>query len=416
MSDPLDTIDLDITAQEIFLHASRHDLQALKPFLRIPGNASVQDPETGLTPLHAAIAACEDDDSKETIEKAEATIRELFFSGAIWNDVDIKDETPACLAWRLGRKELYDIVVEAGVRAEILHALMGGYDELSSGDEDEKDEEAHDGDEAPELVDGTKTVKEEEKDTKAPFDAQDMNDVNSKDYLASDLTFTDTAILDGDNNGVMMEWESQIMDLSAHLLAPSPEEGGPEHPRVLNIGFGMGIIDRFFAAKNPSTHHVIEAHPAVLATLKNPDHDFGEMWEKKLDEGRNKIYAGRWQDVVPKLFEAGEQYDAIYFDTFGEDYGALKMFFQDYVPGLLAPEGRFGFFNGLGADRRVCYDVYTKVVEMDTCDAGMDVQWVDVEVPIMEGLQKEGEGEWKDVRRRYWTLDTYRLPIITFMQ
>ena len=306
---------------------------------------------------------------------------------------------------------LFRSVVEAGVRAEILHALMGGYDELSSEDEEE---EAQDGEEAPQLVGGTEA--EEGKDTKAPFDAQDMNDVNSKDYLASDLTFTDTAILDGDNNGVMMEWESQIMDLSAHLLAPSPDEGGPEHPRVLNIGFGMGIIDRFFAAKNPSTHHVIEAHPAVLATLKNPDHDFGKNWEKKLDEGRNKIYAGRWQDVVPKLLEAGEQYDAIYFDTFGEDYGALKMFFQDYVPGLLAPEGRFGFFNGLGADRRVCYDVYTKVVEMDTCDAGMDVQWVDVEVPIMEGMQKEGEGEWKDVRRRYWTLDTYRLPMITFMQ
>ena len=60
--------------------------------------------------------------------------------------------------------------------------------------------------------------------------------------------------------------------------------------------------------------------------------------------------------------------------------------------------------------------MYTRVVELDTCDAGMDVQWVDVEVPIMEGLQKEGEGEWKDVRRRYWTLDTYRLPICTFMQ
>lgn len=421
MADPLDTIEVDETTQTILLHASRHDVAALKPLLRIPGNASVQDPETGYTPLHAAIAACGDvndkvEDGEEVdIKKAEDTVRELLLSGAIWNDLDNNDETPGCLASRSGRKELYELIVEAGVRAEILLGLMGGYDELSSGSEDEEEEE-QEGGEAPELVDASAAKPDSE--SKAPFDLQNPNDVNSKDYLASDLKFTDTAILDSDDNGVMMEWETQIMDLSAHLLAP---EEIP-NPRVLNIGFGMGIVDRFFAAKEPATHHIIEAHPGVLATLKNLYHDFGPNWETAKEEGRNKVWAGRWQDIVPALLEAGEMYDAIYFDTFGEDYGALKTFFQDYVPGLLSPEGRFGFFNGLGADRRVCYDVYTRVVEMDCSDAGLDVQWVDVEVPLEElGASKEetegeGKGDWKGVRRRYWTLDTYRLPICTFMQ
>jgi protein arginine N-methyltransferase 2 len=149
--------------------------------------------------------------------------------------------------------------------------------------------------------------------------------------------------------------------------------------------------------------------------LRKPDHEFGAKWEAKGEEGRNKVWPGRWQDVAPALLMAGEMYDAIYFDTFGEDYGALKMFFEEYVPGLLAEGGRFGFFNGLGADRRVCYDVYTRVVEMDLAGVGMDVQWAEVEVPIEEGLGKEGEGEWEGVKRRYWTLDTYRLPICTFM-
>lgn len=45
----------------------------------------------------------------------------------------------------------------------------------------------------------------------------------------------------------------------------------------------------------------------------------------------------------------------------------------------------------------------------------MDVQWMEVEVPIEKGLGKEGEGEWAGVKRRYWTLDTYRLPVCTFM-
>lgn len=139
-------------------------------------------------------------------------------------------------------------------------------------------------------------------------------------------------------------------------------------------------------------------------------------------------------------------FDAIYFDTFGEDYGQLKMFFTEYVPGLLDENGRFGWFNGLGADRRVCYDVYTKVSELDlwyvrtylisllslagignSCsgeehmltsnsDAGMDVEWTDIDVPLEEmKMEEEGEGEWKGVRRRYWTLEKYRLPICNFM-
>lgn len=54
----LEDIDLDTRTQEILFAASNHDIEALKPFLRVPGAASVQDSETGFTPLHAAIAAC----------------------------------------------------------------------------------------------------------------------------------------------------------------------------------------------------------------------------------------------------------------------------------------------------------------------------------------------------------------------
>ncbi|KFX97656.1 hypothetical protein V490_02684 [Pseudogymnoascus sp. VKM F-3557] len=442
--DPLDTPETDLTTQTILLHAANHDIPALKHFLRVPGAASAQDPETGFTPLHAAIAACgpvseeaagsetpagepaaaapasgeekgavEDASAVDDIEaSAIATVTELFLSGAIWNDLDTNGETPGCLAWRLGRKGVYEVVVQAGVRAELLLGMMGGYDPLSSGEESEVEEEGDagaTGDEAPQLVNAAEAQKTTDGKTPAPFDPQDPTDVNSRDYLASELTSTSTAILDSDANAVMMEWETDIMKLSATLLAPSPGL------RVLNIGFGMGIVDGFFAAETPSTHHIIEAHPGVLELLRKPDHEFGAKWEAKGEEGRNKVWPGRWQDVAPALLMAGEMYDAIYFDTFGEDYGALKMFFEEYVPGLLAEGGRFGFFNGLGADRRVCYDVYTRVVEMDLAGVGMDVQWAEVEVPIEEGLGKEGEGEWEGVKRRYWTLDTYRLPICTFM-
>ncbi|KAH7364738.1 putative arginine N-methyltransferase 2 [Rhexocercosporidium sp. MPI-PUGE-AT-0058] len=387
---PSPTSGIDLTTQTILLHASNHDLLALKPLLRVPGNASVQDPETGFTPLHAAIAACgtEEEEAEVDIEKAKKVIEELFFSGAIWNDLDANNETPGCLAYRLGRMELYEMCVNAGVRAELLLGLMGGYEELD-GEDSDMDEDGEVG-----VGAGAET-----------------KDVNSADYLASSLTFTSSKLLDSDNNGVMMAWETSIMRRTVDLL-PSLKPGS----RILNIGFGMGIIDRMFRDTKPSRHHIIEAHPAVLQKLSEPDSDFGKSWEESAPaeggEGAYKIHPGKWQDICPLLLQAGEVYDAIYFDTFGEDYSQLKLFFTEYIPGLLDGEGSFGFFNGLGADRRVCYDVYCRVVEMDCMEAGLDVEWTDVDVEVLGG---EGEGEWEGVRRRYWVLERYRLPVCKFL-
>jgi type IV protein arginine methyltransferase len=378
-----------------------------------------------------------DEDEEVDIEKAKATVKELFLSGAIWNDLDMNNETPGCLAWRLGQKELYELVVEAGVRAELLMNLMGGYERLP----DDDDEEGEEGEEEADT-----TVKDEKPtNTDAPANTahsqltpnpeiSQNQDVTSEAYLASNLTFTPSKLLDASSNGIMMSWEMPIMDLTAKLLAPSPGL------RILNIGFGMGIIDRLFAATDPAAHHIIEAHSNVIARLRSAptsgreagaegemgegaEEDnfvfFGPEWLRKGD-GRNVLHEGRWQDVVPKLLEEEMEFDVIYFDTFGEDYSQLKTFFTEYIVGLLAPDGRFGFFNGLGADRRVCYDVYCRVVELDLCDAGLDVEWTDVDIDMAEGeegmqdgaggegyrgLGREGEGEWKGVRRRYWTLE-----------
>lgn len=397
-------VDIDTRTQEILLAASNHDLPTLKPFLRVPGAATVQDPETGYTPLHAAIAACENDDNDDNdekptdIERAKEVIHELFLSGAIWNDLDSNNETPGCLAYRIGQMELYNLVVDAGVRAEMLMNLMGGYERLDDEEELEEVEEDSKGAEAMDAKtsDGIDKIEKAE-----PL----KRDVNSEDYLKSDLTFTNDALLDSDANGVMMAWETDIMRKSADALCPT------EGLRVLNIGFGMGIIDRMFAATSPASHHIIEAHPDVIKELKKPDHDFGPLWAAKVS-GKYVVHEGKWQDVVQKLLEDGDIFDAIYFDTFGEDYSQLKLFFSEYVVGLLSEDGKFGFFNGLGADRRVCYDVYCKVAELDLCDAGFDTEWEDVEVTE---LGDEGEGEWKGVRRRYWTLKNYRLPICSFM-
>ncbi|GJN68414.1 arginine N-methyltransferase 2 [Purpureocillium lilacinum] len=430
--------------RDVLYHAWAHDVSGLKKLLDVRGKASAQDPTTGETPLHAAIRACgpaettaateqhdADDDAAEDgcVEEARETLQELFFSGAIWNDVDANNETPGCVARRLGRKALYDMCVDAGVRAELLFSLMGDYEELSSGSDAGEDDTAEangneNGDEtaAPDAQAEAEDVDmadgDGEDDRKfVPPDANEKT-VTSDEYLKSDLTYDADKLLDADLNGVMMAWETDIMRRSVEALIPGAEQG----KRILNIGFGMGIIDGMFSALKPSRHHIIEAHPGVLAHIAaeqpgsgSGSSKFGAAWEASgPEDGAYKVHAGRWQEVVPKLLGQGEVYDAIYFDTFGEDYAQLKLFFTEYVTGLMDQEGRFSFFNGLGADRRICYDVYTKVVEMHCADAGMDVEWEESDVD-MTALKEEGKGEWEGVRRRYWTLDKYRLPICTFM-
>ncbi|KAI1333169.1 putative arginine N-methyltransferase [Xylariaceae sp. FL0255] len=435
---PDDTLETRIppsspaSISQILYLAWHHDLAGLQPFLSVPGRASVQEPTTGETPLHAAIRSCSasasasntnDEPTAVDLEAAKAVVHELFLSGAIWNDVDNQNETPGCLAARLGQTELYNLCVEAGMRAELLFGLLDGYEELESDGEEE--EEDDDDDAEGEKDDANREEGNKEEDGDAPEDIILESDpdrafkppqptdpnVTSESYLRANLTYSDGKLVDDAQNGVMMAWETSIMRSSVDALLPGLAVG----KRVLNIGYGMGIIDAMFFETHPSKHHIIEAHPEVLKHIAEPDSKVGKEWEKNGPaEGAYKVHAGRWQDVVPQLIEQGELYDAIYFDTFGEDYSQLRMFFTEYVPAILDDSGVFGFFNGLGADRKVCYDVYTKVVEMHLADGGLDVEWKEFDVD-MKGLEEEGKGEWHGVKRRYWTLDKYRLPIITFM-
>ena len=350
-------VDPDIQAQLILLAASHHNIDSLRTLLRT-GNASVQDEETGFTPLHAAIAACEpspqhavngeshgenvngvaDGDHSNgagsDVEAAVKTLKLLLQNGAIWNDVDKSNETPGCLALRLGLKELYEIMVDAGVRAEMLLNRLDEYEQLAGEEEEEDDDQGSDKERENGETDNMSNVQERN----LVNEWEQTPEINNEDYLQSSLHFQDGRILDSAGNGVMMAWERDIMKRSADLLAPR------SGLRILNIGHGMGIIDTYFQGKNPSSHHIIEAHAGVLERMKK------NGWYDTQDV---TIHEGRWQDVVPGIIEQGILFDAIYFDTFAEEYKALRDFFSDCVLGLLDDGGRFGFFNGLGAGEHV---------------------------------------------------------------
>ena len=419
------TVDTDTRVQEILLAASNHDVSTLNSLLReysFPDcdSSDVQDPDTKFSPLHAAIAACDvsdDDDNNDDneanglspqddlVEAARQTLRCLLENGAIWNQLDANNETPGCIALRLGLKELYNLMVDAGVRAELLLNRLEEYEKLEDDeDEQEKPTNGEAAEDEPSAL-----------ETKISTTNTTSTDVKSADYLSSTLTSTARALLDSDSNGVMMAWETSIMHLSASNLLPVPGL------KVLNIGFGMGIIDSYIQNlqlnKNiPSSHHIVEAHPDVLANMRK------DGW---YDKSNVTIHEGKWQDVLPDLVAENEVFDAIYFDTFAESYSQFREFFSENVIGLLSPEssgegdldgvegatgtgGRWSFFNGMGADRQISYDVYQKVVEMELFEAGFDVKWKDIDIPVLDG-------EWEGVKRKYWDVKTYRLPVCRFM-
>ncbi|KAL8771888.1 MAG: hypothetical protein Q9209_002826 [Squamulea sp. 1 TL-2023] len=408
-------LGLGADARSLLLAASWHDLKLLEELLRtVP--ASIQDPETGFTPLHAAIAGADpantvlqadglphgrtvnglgenDADGREAVVE---TVKLLLLNGAIWNDLNKDDETPGCLALRLGLMDLYNVMVDAGVRAEILLNRLDEYEQIEDQECDDVPKEdsaeatnevarAHDED----TINGTPSI------PPSSLDPQP----NQPTYLSSSLSFHPDRILDSSANSVMMSWEADLMSRTASLLVPS------RGLRILNIGHGMGIIDDFFQSNQPSTHHIVEAHPSILAHMRE------QGWYEKPNV---VVHEGRWQDILPSLIEnedGGVLFDAIFFDTFAEPYSALRKFFEDFVIGLLDDGGRWGYFNGLGADRQICYDVYGKVVELNLFEAGFDVEWTGVEVPV----DLEERGEWEGVKRPYWKLKEYRLPICRFM-
>lgn len=340
----------DLQTQQILLAAAHHDVESLRILFR-NCSANVQDAETGTTPLHAAIAACEldgerpddgingesyhddsDNDSDE-IQRAERTLKILFENGAVWNDLDSNGETPGCLARRLGLKSLYEIVVEAGVRTELLFMRLDAYAPIDS-DSDVADDGG-----------GRVAVNDESTDIGDTSTAPEA-DLENANYLASALDITRDRVLDASANGVMMSWESPIMRRTAEMLLPHASCS------ALNVGHGLGLMDGYLQNAGPTKHHIIEAHPAVLRQMRRGG------WYEKLGV---TVHEGTWQEVVPRLIQQGETFDAVYFDTFAEDYSAFKEFFGEHMIALLKPAGRWSFFHGLGADRQVCYDVYTKV-------------------------------------------------------
>ncbi|KAI3628241.1 type IV protein arginine methyltransferase [Malassezia furfur] len=338
------------------------------------------DEALGWDALHYAADACSAD-----------TVRVLLRYGGLWNAVDRLGYTAGDLAWSRNATECYMLLLEEGVRQSFLANLL----ERKLDAETEHEAQAADHAELTEQTNGASL-------TLVPG-TQNEASASNRAFLATPLTFEKDErgqwrCLDKDRNMVMAEWENEIMHASARALCEGQDEGFA----VLNVGFGLGIIDEAIQKYRPGRHVIIEPHPDALRFLRE------QGWDKRPGV---EIFEGTWEEFLqPQDDPDGEiamklgVFDAIYFDTYSQDYNDLRAFFECLPNVLSGPEARFSFFHGLAATNRFLYEVYTRVSELDLREIGLVTEWQTL-CPRVEAE------DWNGVKRQYWSLAQYYLPI-----
>lgn len=348
----------------------------------------------------------------------------LLSAGAAWNLLDFGGH---CAGEHAGSREVAATIMQFAVEMEELLIERG--EEEEGGDEEEEEGEERE----------------------------------SREYLSSRLTYDDAApsgprLLDANGDAVMMGWETPIMERHADelLLGGGGSRRGPEPPAtataaaksVLNVGFGLGIIDRELRhhqrhgqSAPPRRHVIVEAHPDVLARID------AEGWPQM--QGVT-VLRGRWEDVLapgsPAMTRGKEEggiadvlatggFDAIYWDTYAQHARQLRRFHGDVLPRLLrrprrqqrggarggeaegdADEnddddnddegGRYAWFNGVGSDNVFFHAVSTQVIARHLATKGFRTAFSKVAVAEL------GDATWQGVAREYWRLPVYLMPLV----
>jgi hypothetical protein len=198
-------------------------------------------------------------------------------------------------------------------------------------------------------------------------------------YTDTHLRFTDDAILDKSGLNIMMDWEDPLMKEAASVICVN---GGD----ILNVGFGMGIIDTYIESYNPRTHWIIETHPDI---------------QKKMIEGgwlkkpHVRCIFKPWQEVIYNL----PKFDGIYFDTWDEE----QWEFDSFVHNILKENGIYSFFNNPAQDPRYhnTSDFYMLDRHYDILAKNFNISYTHMNIPyIPEGLH-------------YWSpeVNKYHTPI-----
>ncbi|CCM00747.1 uncharacterized protein FIBRA_02787 [Fibroporia radiculosa] len=307
-------------------------------------DVTFREPFSGHTALHVAAR----------VGSEQHALRLLEY-GAPWNQIDNEDLTPGEVALNEGHEECYKVIYNFAIELEyrIWFNPALSYDSN------------------PYL--------------KGSLSNLSLR-VSNEQYLKSSVTFRnpqseipDEVAMIYDDTGVMMEWERPLMKESARILCENMGKG----KAILNIGFGLGIIDSYFQSYEPANHTIIEGHPQCLEYMRI------NGW---YDKPNVRILEGSWRDFIGSRARkdikwptngAGEKmeglgtFDVIYFDTFNESYGGHLGFLQCLRGLVSGPSARFSFFHGHNHAWKMGYEVYTEVATMHANDFGFSTTWTE---------------------------------------
>ena len=356
ISIPYPSSDGDYKISSMIHACSIGDLATISSFLQQDQQSAChQDQSTGRSPLMAAAAA------------GYAPICTILLEhGAPWNAVDRCGQCAGNYATQNEHWDVVSMMVDHATRAEL---ILGGVARWN------RSELSHE---------------------PSPNLSLQQQPCTKPDYLRHRLTYTDDgkSLLDADNDAIMMEWERPLMQAHAQVLM---SEG---RKTVMNVGFGMGIIDTFLQEYQPDLHIIIEAHPDVYQKM------ITDKWKERPNV---RIEFGTWQNVLPKLVEEGIIIEAIFYDTFGEHFLDLEDF-HAYLPKLLSnPNGLYSFFNGLAPDNIFFHGVACQCVKLQLQQLGFQTDFLPCEIQVNDEV-------WEGIRRKYWHgRDTYYLPTSRWM-
>jgi len=209
----------------------------------------------------------------------------------------------------------------------------------------------------------------------------------NESYRNEKLTYTDDGrLLDSNGHSVMMEWEDELMKIGAETIC---RNGGD----VLNVGFGMGIIDTYIEEHRPRTHWIIEGHPDVQRKI------IEDGWLKK---PHVKVIFKPWQEVIYHL----PKFDGIYFDTWAED----QMKFDSNIVNMLKPDGVYSFFNNPRGDE---YGIHVAMDSFKILNNFCSISTHPMDIPHIDDIQTQrtdGDYYWNPNNKVYWN------PICTLRQ
>jgi protein arginine N-methyltransferase 2 len=203
----------------------------------------------------------------------------------------------------------------------------------------------------------------------------------NKSYFDQKLTYTEDTLLDENGHAVMMEWEREIMRRQAATVC---SRGG----RVLNIGFGMGIIDSYIQQHDIEEHWIIEPHPDVQKYM------IENGWLEKA-----KCIFKPWQEVINYL----PKFDGIYIDTWDERLDG----FMIQAQWILKDDGIMSSFNNPRSDDE---GVHMNPAEYNCLKLWANVDFETFEIPYIspnETQRTDGNYYWDQNQKIYYN------PLIT---